>query len=43
MKAASLQFVLSPIGLALRLTWFLVFVLVLIPLAWLTFKVVANW
>jgi hypothetical protein len=29
--------------MALRLTWFLLFVLVVIPLAWLTFKVVANW
>lgn len=30
-------------GLALRLAWFLVFVLVVIPLAWLAFKVVSHW
>jgi hypothetical protein len=43
MKATSLQFVLGPMGLALRVAWFLVFVLVVIPLAWLAFKIAANW
>jgi hypothetical protein len=43
MKTASLQFVLGPLGLALRVAWFLIFVVVVIPLAWLAFKVVANW
>jgi hypothetical protein len=43
MKTTSLQFIIGPLGFALRLTWFLVFVLVVIPLAWLAFKVVTKW
>jgi hypothetical protein len=43
MKTNYLQFVVGPLGVALRVAWFLVFVLVVIPLAWLAFKVAASW
>jgi hypothetical protein len=43
MKTASRQFVLGPLSLLLRVLWVLIFLLVVIPLAWLAFKIAANW
>jgi hypothetical protein len=43
MSAKYLPFVTGPLLLALQIAWFVFFVLVVIPLAWLALKILANW